>query len=170
MKNIEINELNINVYETFAKKWALISAGNEESYNTMTISWGHLGSIWGHGGGLPTSVVYVRPQRYTKKFVDSNDYYSICVFDEEYRQDLAYLGSHSGKDEDKVAKTKLHPVFDKKAVYFKEASLVLICRKLYAQDIKEENFVDKDVMNEVYPSKDFHTLYIGEIEEILAKD
>ncbi|MDO5440629.1 MAG: flavin reductase [Erysipelotrichaceae bacterium] len=171
MKKIDVKDFVLNPYTKIAKEWMLITAGtSKDSYNTMTASWGHLGSIWGHGGGKPTAVIYIRPQRYTKKFVEENDYFSLSFFDEEYKNDLSYLGSHSGKDEDKVAKTKLTPSFNDKAAYFNEANMVLICKKLYKQDIKEENFIDKSVIEENYPLKDFHTMYIGEIEEIYIKD
>lgn len=170
MKRIDINELVLNPYTKIAKEWMLITAGNKEAYNTMTASWGHLGSIWGHGGGKPTACIYIRPQRYTKQFVDSNEYFSLSFFDQEYQNDLSYLGSHSGKDEDKVAKTKLTPAFNDKTAYFNEANLVLICRKIYQQDIKEENFLDKSIVEENYPLKDFHTMYIGEIVEAYIKD
>ena len=170
MKRIDINEFVLNPYTKIAKEWMLITAGNKDAYNTMTASWGHLGSIWGHGGGKPTAVIYIRPQRYTKQFVDNNDYFSLCFFDEEYREDLSYLGVKSGKDEDKAAKTKLTPVFNDKTTYFKEANMVLICRKLYRQELKEENFVDKTIIDDSYPLKDFHTMYIGEIEEIYIQE
>lgn len=171
MKKIDINEFILNPYTKIAKEWMLITAGtSKDAYNTMTASWGHLGSIWGHGGGKPTAVIYIRPQRYTKQFVENNDYFSLSFFDKEYQEDLSYLGSHSGKDEDKVAKTKLTPEFNDKAAYFKEANMVLFCRKLYKQDLKEENFLDKSVVSENYPLKDFHTMYIGEIEEVLVKE
>ena len=171
MKKISVDELMINPYEKIAKDWMLITAGNKlDAYNTMTASWGQIGSLWGHGGGKLTVTIYVRPTRYTKQFVDNNDYFSLSFFDEEYKNDLAYLGAHSGKDEDKVAKTKLTPEFNDKAAYFKEANMVLFCRKLYKQDLKEENFLDKSVVSENYPLKDFHTMYIGEIEEVLVKE
>ena len=71
MKKIPVSQLALDPITKIGKEWMLITAGNEErGYNTMTASWGHLGSIWGHGGGLPTSVIFVRPQRYTKQFVD----------------------------------------------------------------------------------------------------
>lgn len=171
MKKINIEELNINPYTKIAKEWMLIGAGNEEgNYNVMTASWGHIGSIWGHGGGKPSVVVYIRPTRYTKKFVDENDYFSLSFFDEDYKEDLGYLGSVSGKDEDKVSKTKLTPTFDKKVISFEQANLTLVCKKMYAQELKEECFTDKSNINESYPLRDFHTLYIGEIEEVYIKD
>lgn len=169
MKTISIQELNINAYTAFDEKWALVTAGKSRaSCNTMTVSWGHLGSLWSHD--IPTAIVYIRPSRYTKEFIDSNDCFSLSFLDEEYRNDLNYLGTHSGRDEDKISNTSLTIVNDDRAAYFAEASLVLICKKLYAQEIKEENFVDKDVMDKTYPLRDFHTMYIGEIEEILVKE
>lgn len=170
MRKIDIEELKINPYTKIAKEWMLITAGNSDKYNTMTASWGHLGSIWGHGGGKPTAVVFIRPTRYTKKFVDENEYFSLSFFDEEYKKDLGYLGTVSGKDEDKVSKTKLTPAYGDKTVYFNEANLAFVCRKLYAQELKEECFIDKDVMNDSYPLRDFHTLYVGEIVETYIKD
>lgn len=167
MKKIDVNDFVINPYIKLAKQWMLITSGkNIDNFNTMTASWGHFGSIWGHGGGRPTAIAYIRPQRYTRKFVEENDYFSLCFFDDSYHNDLNYLGSHSGKDEDKVSKTKLTPIYNNKTVYFNEANMVLICRKLYSQDLKEENFIDKSIVDENYPLKDFHTMYIGEIEEI----
>ena len=72
-----------NAFKLIGKDWMLITAaGKDESgrerVNTMTASWGHFGSLWGHGGGLPTSIIFVRPQRYTKEFVDREPLYSLC--------------------------------------------------------------------------------------------
>lgn len=171
MKKIYFKDLKKNPYTMFADEWALISAGtSKNNYNTMTASWGHIGCLWGHKGGKPTVVIYVRPTRYTKKFVEENDYFSLTFFDEKYRKDLAYLGAHSGRDEDKVSKTSLTPCEDNRAVYFNEANTVLICRKLYSQDIKEENFIDKNIIDDSYPLRDFHTMYVGEIEEVLVNE
>ncbi len=170
MREIDVKELQLNPMTMIAKEWMLVTAGNRErGYNTMTASWGHLGSIWGHGGGKPTSVIYVRPQRYTKQFVDREALYTLCFFSEEYKKHLAYLGSHSGRDEDKVAKVGLTPVFGEDYTYFKEASLVLVCKKLYQAPILEEGFLDKEVLEECYPQRDFHDLYIGEIIKVLTK-
>lgn len=169
MRKIDVSQLQINPMELIAKQWMLVTAGDEQGYNTMTASWGHLGSIWGHGGGLPTSVIYVRPQRYTKEFVDREPLYTLCFFPEEYRKALGYLGSHSGRDEDKVAKVGLTPVFGDGYTYFAEAELVLVCRKLYRAPLVEDGFADKGIVADCYPKKDFHDMYIGQIIEVLSK-
>ncbi|MBR0320475.1 MAG: flavin reductase [Clostridia bacterium] len=171
MKKLDVKELLLNPMDKIAHEWMLITAGTLESgYNTMTASWGHLGSIWGHGGGLPTSVIFVRPQRYTKEFIDREDYYTLSFFPAEYKKALGYLGSHSGRDEDKVAAVNFHPISVQNGVTFEEASLTLVCRKLYRAPIAEENFIDKSVVEDCYPKRDFHDMYIGEIVEVYTKD
>lgn len=171
MKEISVTELQFNPMTMIAKEWMLVTAGNQErGYNTMTASWGHLGSLWGHGGGLPTAVVYLRPQRYTKEFVDREELFTITVFPEEYRKALGYLGSHSGREGDKVAVAGLTPVFEGDYTYFAEAKLTLVCRKLYQAPIVPEGFLDKSLIEKYYPQRDFHDMYIGEIIKVLVKD
>lgn len=170
MKEINVSELQFNPMTMIAKEWMLVTAGNRDrGYNTMTASWGHLGSIWGHGGGLPTAVIYLRPQRYTKEFVDREELFTICVFPEAYKKDLGYLGRVSGRDEDKVAATSLTPVFDGEYTYFAEAKLVLVCRKLYQSTLQEDGFIDKSILTDNYPNRDLHDMYIGEIVKVLAE-
>lgn len=171
MKEISVTELQMNPMDMIAKEWMLVTAGNRErGYNTMTASWGHLGSIWGHGGGLPTAVVYLRPQRYTKEFVDREEYFTITVFPEEYRKALGYLGSHSGRDGDKVAVVGLTPVFEGDYTTFAEAKLTLVCRKLYRGSLDAAGFVDESIIGEHYPKSDFHDFYIGHIVKALIQD
>lgn len=161
LKAIDMKELKFNPMTLIGKEWMLVSAGNEKSFNTMTAQWGHLGAIW--NGDMPTSVMYLRPQRYTRTFVDKENYYTLSFFDEAYKKDLMYLGTHSGRDEDKLAKISLTPVFSDESVYFKEAKMVFVCRKVYRGKLHEESFVDQDILKKNYPEHDFHYVYIGEI-------
>lgn len=173
-KENAVQDLCLNPMTMIAQEWMLITAGNEErGYNTMTAAWGHLGAIWskpGHKGYLPTAVAYLRPQRYTKEFVDREDYFTLTFFDESWKEQLGYLGSVSGRDEDKIAKAGLTPVFGDGTTWFEEAKLVLVCRKLYQQELKEEGFVDKSLVDRNYAQRDFHTMYIGEIVKVLVKE
>lgn len=170
MKEIQISELNINPITMISDEWMLITAGTEDGYNTMTASWGHIGSIWGHGRGGATTCVYIRPQRYTKEFVDREELYTLCVFPPEYKKALGYLGSHSGRDEDKVAKVGLTPVFSDGTTFFAEAKLVFVCRKLYRAPLIEEGFLDRKIIEDNYPNRDYHDLYIGEILKIYVNE
>ena len=168
MKEIEVKDLLLNPMTKISDEWMLVTAGcAERGYNTMTASWGHLGSIWGHGKGLPTAICYIRPQRYTKQFTDREDLYTLCFFP-GYKKELGYLGSHSGRDGDKVAKVGLTPVFGDGYTYFAEAELVLVCRKLYQAPLREEYFLDRKIVDIHYPERDFHDMYIGEIVKVLV--
>lgn len=169
MKELPVKELIINPFTLISDEWLLITAGNEKNgYNTMTACWGHIGAIWGHGKGLPTSIVYIRPQRYTKEFMDKEEFYTLSFFNKAYKKALGYLGTHSGREENKIEHTNLTPVFDEDTTYFQEAKLVLICRKLYSSSLSEQGFYDKKIMEDNYPQKDFHTMYIGEIVKVLV--
>ena len=165
-KKVNKTDLQVNPITMFSDNWPLLTAGNEEAgYNTMTISWGHIGAIW----NKPTIAVYIRPQRYTKEFVDSHELFTVSVLPSEYKKALMYLGRASGRDEDKVAKVGLTPIIDAGTTYFEEAEMVFVCRKLYQKSIKEEAFLDVTIVDTMYPKKDFHDLYIGEIVDILVK-
>ena len=171
LKEIPVAELQLNPMTLIARQWMLITAGDDKTgYNTMTASWGHLGSIWGHGGGLPTAVIYLRPQRYTKTFVDREELFTLSVFDEEYKKDLGLLGRVSGRDCDKVAQTSLTPVFEEGTTYFAQAKLVLVCRKLYRGTLTAEGFCDPGILTEHYPKGDLHDMYIGQILKVLVKE
>ena len=166
MKEIDRSQLTLDPFSLVGGDWMLLTAGTEDrGYNTMTCSWGHLGSLWGHY----TSLVYVRPQRYTKEFVDREERYTLCFFD-GHMKELGYLGSTSGRDEDKVAKVGFTPVFEDGYTYFAEASLVLVCRKLYRAPLKEEYFIDRENLEKNYPQRDFHDLYVGAIEKVLVAE
>ncbi|MBQ7742451.1 MAG: flavin reductase [Bacteroidaceae bacterium] len=169
MKEVNYKDLRFNPFTLFGNEWMLLSAGNGQTgCNTMTISWGHLGCLWGNND--PTAVVYIRQSRYTKKFVDEEERFSLCVMDKSFKKEMLYLGTVSGRDEDKIAKTGLTPVYADGTVYFAEAKLVLVCKKLYAVDMKKEDFISQEPIVQCYPEGDYHTLYVGKIEKILARD
>ena len=151
-----------DIFSVFDKKWALLTAGNAEHFNTMTVSWGAMGTIW----SKPSATVYVRHSRYTHEFMDQNEYFTLSFFPEACRPALSILGSKSGRDCDKVAEAKLTPKFLENGVTFEEAEMVMVCRKRMAQELQPEN-LPKDVADTFYADHDFHTMYIGEIVEIL---
>jgi flavin reductase (DIM6/NTAB) family NADH-FMN oxidoreductase RutF len=146
-------------------QWMLITAGNRDSFNMMTASWGGIGILW----NKPVAFCFVRPQRYTFEFMEKYENFTLSFYDEGYRSALNLCGSHSGREIDKVKETGLTPAFDDKAVYFDEAKLVLICRKLYSQDFEASSFFDKELLNN-YKTGDYHRMYVSEIEKVLVKE
>lgn len=160
LKEIDIKSLdNLNPFSKIADDWFLVTAGDENGYNTMTASWGSLGTMWGKSA----AVTVIRPQRYTKEFIDNNEYFTISFLKEGNKDILSLCGSKSGRDFDKAKETGLEPVFVDKTTTFEQAELVLICRKVFAQDITPDSFLDKAIIDKWYPEKDFHTAYVGEI-------
>lgn len=99
--------LEADVFRKFDKQWALVTAGTPEHYNTMTISWGSLGTLWRR----PVATVYVKKNRYTFEFMEQSDYFTVSFYPQEQRRALSLLGSTSGRDGDKVAAAGLMPEF-----------------------------------------------------------
>lgn len=164
-RKTNIEELLLNPFTMINKDWMLLTAGDKQAHNTMTVSWGGLGEIWGQYA----STIYIRPQRYTKEFVDAGEYYSLSVFDDSHRAALNLCGSKSGREINKDEAAGLTPVFDAKAPYYEEAKLVFICRKVFRQEITPDSFLDGGI-DKFYPEKDYHHMYIGEIVEVLVKE
>ena len=163
-KEITSKEIKRNLINAIANEWMLISAGNQESYNMMTASWGFLGEMWNQD----TAIAVIRPQRYTMEFVENNDYYALSFYGDN--KDIHKIcGTLSGRDVDKTAMTGLTPVFDDNTVYFSEANLVIICKKQYVQEMQEECFTDKEPLK-WYPNKDYHKMIFGKIEKVLVKE
>lgn len=154
--------LNIGIFEQFDKTWALLTAGSENSFNTMTISWGGLGTLWSR----PVATVYVKPCRYTYEFMEKNEYFTISFFPEDYKKDLGILGSKSGRDGDKLALTRLTAKPLPQGVGFCEAALTLVCRKLYYQDL-DGSRIPADAIERYYQTEPVHRMYIGEVVDII---
>jgi flavin reductase (DIM6/NTAB) family NADH-FMN oxidoreductase RutF len=161
----DVLTLKERIITMFSDDWFLLTAGSADNFNMMTCAWGAFGYLW----NKPVSFVFVRPQRYTYEFMESSDRYTISFFDENHRDKLAFCGSKSGRDVDKVRESGLTPVTTQtNTVYFDEAKMVFICRKLYFQDILRQGFVDKKLAESVYPEHDYHRMYVGHIEKLLV--
>ena len=166
-----MNLKNFNLAPLYAidQEWALLTVGKKEKFNTMTISWGGLGTIW----NKPVVTVYVKPIRYTYEFMESNEYFTISFYDKEYKSDLAILGSKSGRNLDKVSLTKLTPEFFENTTSFKEANITIICKKIYFQDLNikniDTNSIPQSEVDRFYKTEPAHRMYIGEVINIIDR-
>lgn len=156
---ITYSDLKLNPFDVFDKEWMLLSAGSEGDFNTMTVSWGALGFIWGN----PAVTAYVRHSRYTHEFIEKNDCFTLSVLRDGYKTQLNRLGSESGRDIDKMGDSGLTPVFVDGCPTFREAKLVLVCKTVFSNEMQEDGFVSKETLDKWYPGRDLHTMYIGEI-------
>lgn len=169
MKRIEINELKDNFFETIGKEWMLVTAGKKDSFNMMTASWGCIGWLW----NMPVAVIFIRPERYTHEIIEKEEELTLSFLgnSKEIREVYNICGSKSGRNCDKIKETGLHPLCTENGnVSFEEARLTLVCRKLYKDNLKENNFIDKSLTKWYGEKKGgYHDVYILEIKECLVK-
>ena len=166
-RKIEPAAISGNPFEMIGNEWALVSAKKADgTVNTMTVSWGTMGVLWRRN----VVQIYLRPQRYTKEFVDQAGRFTLSFYGEGAKKELGYLGKVSGRDEDKIAKVG-YTVKDFDGVpAFEEARLVLVCRSLYAQQLDPACFLPGNTCDaDCYPLKDYHTMYVAEIEAVYEK-
>ena len=131
-REITPQEIAENPFKLIGGDWALVTAGDRERFNTMTISWGGMGIMW----NKPVVFSFIRPQRYTFEFTEQNDRFTMSFFDEEYRKALAFCGSKSGRDMDKIAVSGLTPVEGRTVSVpaLAEFPVTLECRVLYRRE------------------------------------
>lgn len=165
MKEISVSEINYNFFDGFHKDWALVVVKDQKEDNAMTISWGGIGILW----SKPVTTVYVRNTRYTKHMLDDSEYFSVCFFDEKYRDKLKYLGTQSRRNEDKITCSNLTRVYSDDVLYLKEAKLTLIMKKIYQVDLPLDQVQDKSILK-FYQEGEMHTAYIGEVVKVLIED
>jgi len=155
-------EFTTDIFKQFDRKWALLTAGEKERFNTMTVSWGSMGTIW----GKPVVTVYVRESRYTHEFMEDNAYFTLSFYPEKHKKELGVLGSKSGRDFDKMNASGLTAVPAGESVTFAEAEVTLVCRKLFRQRLAPEN-MPADIAERFYGDRDWHDMYIGEVVDMI---
>ena len=163
----------------------LLCAGNKEKSNAMTIGWGGIGTLWQR----PALTVYVAEQRYTKKFMDDFEYFTVMSFDvkdskgrsseshpsslEDGRvvteldavKVLNYMGTKSGRDGDKAQALGLHTAYTVNGTpYYTEATMVIECKIMYAAPLDPQHF-KSDIPKNMYGHfpAGVHSMYIGEV-------
>ncbi len=163
MKNFikkNVAEIDFNVFEEVGDKWLLVTTYDKENKrpNAMTASWGCAGILW----GKPVCVLFIRPQRHTHKLIEESEYLSVNILEEKYRDAHKICGSQSGRDIDKIKKCNLTCIEIDGLVAFEQSESVLTLKKLYADDLRKECFIDKTVLSN-YKNDDYHSMYVCEI-------
>ncbi|MBO4927455.1 MAG: flavin reductase [Clostridiales bacterium] len=153
-----------DIFEVYDKKWALLTAGTMDRFNTMTISWGSMGTLW----GKPVATVYVRTSRYTHDFMDDNDYFTVSFYPSEFKKTLGVLGSRSGREIDKMHIPGMTPCAAGESVSFEQAEVTLLCKKLCSQ-LLDPDHIPADIVNQFYTDDAPHNMFIGEVVDIIRK-
>ena len=165
-KEVAIESLEFNPFTKISKEWMLVTAGTKDKFNTMTANWGGIGFLW----NKPVAFIFIRPERYTFDFIEQNDYLTLSFLGEEHKDVHKICGSKSGRDIDKVKATGLQPLFTENgSITFEQARLTFECKKLYADMIKPEDFIDQSIIDRWYGEAHggFHKMYVVEIVNVL---
>lgn len=173
----KLEQKEFKVFDLFSHQLALVTAGNMEHFNGCTIGWGSMGNIWSRGGSVgPVVTVYVYPSRYTCDFLKANGTFTVSFFSQEYRKALGYMGTRSGREEDKVSACGLTPVPMGDSVTYAQANLTFLCRKLYQHQFEKEELAEEirqyyQSNPRVYPPDgegnwQTHYMFVGEVLDV----
>ena len=167
LRAVDPKTLKPEVYQAFGTQYALLTAGDRDCCNTMTIGWCQLGRLWNQ----PVCTVYVRPERYTYECTEKHDYFTVSVMPLEAKQTMAFCGSKSGRDVDKIKECGLTLCYGKEdAPFFDEAELVLVCKKIYMQDLEPNGVLEDEKILSFYGENGgWHRMYVGRVEEAYLK-
>lgn len=152
-----MNNYNINPFTKFNNDWALVTSGTKDKFNSMTISWGSMGTLW----FKDIITIYIRPSRYTFELLNSCDTFTISFYDNKYKNELGIFGKYSGRDTNKVELTKFNPIYLEDGITYKEAKETIVLKKIYVQQLDKNLIVNED---NIYNSdEDEHYMIIGEV-------
>ena len=164
---IEIDPTTLpnNPFQMLGRDWALVTVSDPDTgkVNTMTVSWGAMGVLWGKN----TVTIYIRPQRYTHDFLEKTGHFTLSFYD-GMRDALTLCGRTSGRDGDKIAAAGLHLAGEKEYPWFAESKLVFCCNILYRSAFDPAKMAD-GIDEKNYPAHDYHDVYVAEIVKTLEK-
>ncbi|WRS26638.1 flavin reductase [Oscillospiraceae bacterium MB08-C2-2] len=164
-QKIDPKEMPGNAIQRIGDDWMLITTKRGEEINTMTANWGGMGFLW----HKPVVFLFVRPQRYTREFLDAGEEFTLSFYDRSFRPQMTLCGKQSGRDINKVEACHFTPRMFENAPAFEEAETVIACRKLFCQVQTEENFLDPSLLTSFYPDKDYHHFYVAEITGVYVE-
>ena len=160
-----IDLIEFDPFTKIGKEWMLITASEGDKINAMTASWGGVGVLWGKNAAF----IFVRDSRYTKELIDRSDHFSLTFFDNSHKSALKYFGMVTGRREDKIKTAKMNVNYYEDIPFIDEGNFVICCRKMSATPILPEQFLDSEIQEKWYADGDPHTMYVGEIIQILAR-
>lgn len=143
------------------KKGAFLTVkAADGTVNTMTIGWATIGYIWQR----QVFMIAVRDSRHTFSLLESTDNFTVSVpAPGSHQEALMVCGTKSGRDMDKFKECGLQqkaaqkvqsPIIDLAGNHYE-------CRIIY-KSAMDDTFLNPD-LQKLYPKKDYHTLYFGEI-------
>ena len=164
-KQTDIRAIAASAVKLINDDWALVTAAANGKINTMTVSWGGLGELWGRD----VAFLFIRPQRYTRELLDESEWLSVSFFGGEHKQELMFCGRSSGRDVDKFESTGLTAIELDGVPCVAQAQVNLICKKIAVQTIDPSGFLDETIQKE-YAANDYHRVYVAQIVKTYVKE
>lgn len=146
---------------TQIKKGAFLTVKADNTLNTMTIGWANIGFVW----SKPIFMVAVRNSRYTFGIIEKAADFTVSIPKTDMKEAIAFCGTQSGRTRDKFKECGLKPgqaqrthspIIETPGIHFE-------C-KIVFKSAMDPTFLDPEY-EKLYPNKDYHTLYFGEILE-----
>lgn len=159
---MDLNEFEARPFVMFDKDWAIVTAGDLDRFNSMTVSWGASGTLW----NKPVIIVFIKPVRYTAEFMMDNEYFTVSTYAERYREALSLIGSRSGRDTDKTSESGLTPVAAGRSVTYREAERTFVLKKIYQAPF-DAGAVPGFAHDLFYNEGDEHIIFIGEVIDVI---
>ncbi|MDP2940080.1 MAG: flavin reductase family protein [Candidatus Omnitrophota bacterium] len=158
MRHLNYQSIAKQVMKQISDKGAflVVKAGK---LNVMTIGWALIGFVW----RKPMMMIVVRDSRYTFEIIEKADSFSVNVPSKNMDKELEFCGTKSGRNIDKFKECNLKtlkaqkitsPILDIPGVHYE-------CKIVYKTKM-EPKFLTKEY-EYLYPNKDYHTMYFGEI-------
>lgn len=143
----------------------LVTSAPDRKPNAMTIGWGFLGTMWRR----PVFIVAVRLSRYTYKLLENSKSFTVCLPNKKMKKILDFCGTESGRDVDKFEKLGItaNDGILVNSPYIKECPVHFECNIVY-KDRMEPGQLDVELEKSVYPNKDMHVIYYGEVKGAYA--
>jgi flavin reductase (DIM6/NTAB) family NADH-FMN oxidoreductase RutF len=138
---------------------AFLVVKGKDRLNVMTIGWAMVGVVWRR----PIMMVAVRTSRFTHGIIEEADNFTVTFPEGDRKKEIGYCGSKSGKEVDKFkecgfstakAKKVSTPVLEIPGYHYE-------CRIVYKSPMNPRSLSPD--LESLYPAKDYHTLYFGEI-------
>lgn len=159
MKQLDYLQTAEQIIKKISDKGAFLVVKSDDKINVMTIGWALIGFVWRR----PMMMVVVRDSRHTFSIIEKGDSFTVNVPQNSMLKELEFCGTKSGRSFDKFKECKLNqksaqkissPILDIPGIHFE-------CKIVYKSKMNPQFLTPE--YEYLYPHKDYHTMYFGEI-------
>ena len=159
-KEISPEEIEDDVFTLGSKIFPVVTAGKADNYNSMTASGGGMGLVF----MKPATWCIFPENRYTLEIIKEVHTYTLSYFSDEYRKQVMFLGSKSGRDSDKMKEVELTGVRTPDGnMSFEEAKLIIECKLAQVTTTNPDDFYsqeDRNYIDEAYKEAKAYRQYV----------